>query len=336
MDEEAHTGVSRRRYLLSSACGVAMFAGCLTGDWSDNENDSEQKIVRQMGEQAVFSAGEEELEFRPRNIEISNLLMGDWNGRVRINEADDGNGFLVVEADIRNTGEEQTRFPRHVYMIIDGSQYESERTVTRRVFDDDSYTEYYYLQPGVSETVYIVFEIPVSGNDATLQAEWETTDWVTPDTVTAEWTVQLDNIQRNEHDFTDFEPGDEAVIGTEDIRYEIAVTDVELTDSYTYEDSSGEQKKEAKSGKHWVLITVRAENSGNSTVRVPSPFNIDLVSDGQQFDRKFYRGDDDYGGGDLPPEVTDEGRLLFEVPDDVSSAEVRIEFTDETDGVWAF
>lgn len=108
----------------------------------------------------------------------------------------------------------------------------------------------------------------------------------------------------------------------------------EITDSYTYENFSGEEEvAEPDAGNVFVFIDLDVENPTNETWQSPNRLSFELIAGNQLYEpigRVEYEREDGYDGlNDLPSGTKEEGTLPYEVPE---STELRLFHSDIADG----
>ena len=104
---------------------------------------------------------------------------------------------------------------------------------------------------------------------------------------------------------------------------------------YTYGSGQFDYEQTPAEGNKYVFVTVRAENTGQSIVSVPTTYDLSLISESSQFSSEFYRGDQTvYEGGEISPGINREGIVLFEVPESASSYQLQANLTREIGATW--
>lgn len=291
----------------------------------DGKEESEQNVF-EFGEAVEFFTDDEQLTFRPHSARLANTLLFQRSERI-LSELPDDELFLLMDVEMENVGDEEVWVPGDIDFVIDGSDYDPV-FLTDQV--DDPYEELEDLRPGATATRTLAFSIPQTDSEGSLFAEFGSIE-----TITAEWTLDLSTIGQDTIDFGDNSIGEAITVEAGDIGYEFEISSVESTESYTYESALGEEEESASDGMEWLFVDIRAENTGEATVSVPSQFDIRVLADNQQFESEFYFGDDDtYEGGDLSAGIVEESFLLFEVPADASDIVIEVELTRELDGTW--
>lgn len=298
---------------------------------NDEETDSEEEddvgqeeMVFSFGESAQFSTEEQELLFRPYNPQLTNVLLEPTSGSI-YSTVPERDLFLSFNVDLENTGDEMAEAPGTAELVVGKTSYDLQFTYT----GEDSYEPYEELRSGVSATRKMTFSLPDTTQEGSLFV-----DFGTLETVTAEWTLDLGSATRNIVDYSGNSIGESITVSAGDLSYELAVTDLELADSYTYDASYGQQRETAGSGSQWAIVTVRAENTGDQSVRVPGQFDTRAIAGNQQSEPEIYLGDDEYSGGSLSTGVVDEGRLIFEIPETASDPRIEMNITTDLTATW--
>ena len=290
------------------------------------EDDGEQEVF-EFGDQVEFFIDEERLTFRPHNARLTNILFYESSNRIR-SEVPDDDLFLLMDIEMENVGDEEVRVPRDVDFTVDGTGSDHER-LSRGV--ENPYRGLNDLRPGVSETATMVFSITETDSEGNLFAEFGGLE-----TVTAEWRLDLSTVEQEIIDFQDNSVGDTITVGTDEANYEFAITDVDFTESYTFENFLEEEEEEVSSdGMEWLFVDIRAENTGQGTIHVPSTRDVRILANNQQFDRERHRGDvDEYEGRDLSAGIVEESFLLFEIPSNADDVTIEVEITQEIIATW--
>ena len=335
--------MKRRHYLgLFGVSVTPVLAGCssdpdveesgnggddASGEGDDASGEGEEQEVFEFGSEVEFFDDEERLIFRPHNARLTNTLFYEQSDRIR-SEVPDDDLFLLMDVEMESVGDEEVRIPGTVDFTVDGAGSDNER-LTRGV--ENAYAEFGELRPGVSETATMVFSISETDSEGTLFAEFGTIE-----TITAEWSLDLSTVERDIIDLQDNSVGDTITVGTDEANYELEVTDVESTESYTFTNYLDEEEEDvASDGMEWLFVDIRAENTGQGTIRVPSPRDVQIIADNQQFDRERHSGDvDEYEGRDLSEGIVEESFLLFEIPSDAGDVTIEVDITSDVLATW--
>lgn len=88
----------------------------------------------------------------------------------------------------------------------------------------------------------------------------------------------------------------------------------------SFERSSG-RDEEAGDGMQFALLNFEARNESDTPQRVALPTDPVLLHDGSQYDTQIGLPER-YEGGELQPDVTREGQLLYEVPEGTGEEEL--------------
>lgn len=355
----SNTIMNRRRYLLAlAAAGAAATAGCAEDDATveeagnppenetndanetdtpqdpdtetgteETESDDPEPTTFEFGDTVEFSNDEVSLEFRPHNARFRNALIYNTGPFIQ-SEHPDNDLFLLMDLSMTNNGESSVGVPSELQLVADSTQYDW--TQFSFAFDQN-YTGFEELRPGVTQELTVGFEIRDTGGEATLFAEWGNF----ADPVTAQWQLDLGAVERDLIDLTALPVGRAAEIGTDTARYRIAVQEVTFSEMYTYEGFDGQRTARADAGTQWAIVGVGAENIGERSVSVPTRFDMQLVADRQRYNPTISRLDNSYSGGELAPGAVTGGPLVFEVPEQVSNATMRIDLTTDLSASWA-
>jgi len=110
----------------------------------------------------------------------------------------------------------------------------------------------------------------------------------------------------------------------------MTVNEIELKNSYTYEDYQGEQAvEEASSGNQWAFVWFEAENDSGSEEFVPLDSDINLRAENTQYDSEYINKEENaYDGGEVGPSIVREGWIAYEISDDLDMEDLRVEYFD--------
>lgn len=296
-------------------------------DSGEEDDDSgEDDTTFELGETAIFTQENQEIEFRAHNARLTNALVSSISNSL-VSDLPESDLFLLIDATIENVGSETASVPRTVNLVVDGTQYEQSFVGSASL--DNPYSNFTELRSGAEQTGTLVFSVPDTDAAARLFVEWGSLE-----TVTGEWEFNLEDIDREIFDYSGNGIGEPIEFGTEEIRYQLSVQNIELSRSYTYEGFGGTQEEQASSGQQWAIANISAQNTGERTVSVPGTFSMRLIADGQQYQSSVYLGDNGYTGENLSSGSTTEGVVVFEIPDTVSQVRLEVELTQGLIAEW--
>ena len=119
------------------------------------------------------------------------------------------------------------------------------------------------------------------------------------------------------------------------IGYEISVTYEKSVESYSYKSSYGDYvyTQTATTGDKYVFIIVSASNIFSKKISVPCPYSMQLIAEGKQYSYEGYLGDQGYQDncGEIYPGVNAEGKVVFQVPENVKNAKISVELESYPD-----
>lgn len=96
---------------------------------------------------------------------------------------------------------------------------------------------------------------------------------------------------------------------------EYTVQDLELVDEYERE-STG-RTEEAPDGSQYAIVSVSVHNGHDGRVRLPRATEFAILDgEGGQYDRDVYGHADEYEGGEVQPDISREGIIMYEIPAD--------------------
>lgn len=328
--------LSRRHYLVAGGATLATLAGCSTGSGTqgsgtDEHNDAgtpetDGPLTLEFGESAVFTNDEGiELVVTPTEARSTEAIVTGGKEQVYADgpDADDAL-YLLVTFRLENTGSQNTKVPGGLFFRSNGS--EVERTITR--LPGERYDDIDWVDAGDTATGTVVFEVPEDAESGAVAAKFRTTFNSPP----VRWEFDLDDIPREAYDFDELSPGEAIELGTEENRYSFAA--LGATETTSYDGPDGEEHA-AGSGKKFVLVEVESENVGESTVTLPTAYNMRLRTDDDEIQAgRYRRGDDRYDGGPHDAGGVRTGLVLFEVPDSASSYSLQVEFGNGPTGTW--
>ena len=327
----------RRQYLVTTGIGtVSALAGCTATDADDagreaddgddtedhaDESDDEQPPAEldqetlELGEAVLFYTedGSQELTFRPIEPAVRPLLVTDRpeQGLLATETPSGDADYVTVALEAENVGNSAVDVPSTIELHAGGSSHSHVRTALT-----DEYEPFEELEPGASTVQYAVFEVPTADTDAEARL---TAEWGAREPVAAEWAVDLAEARRLEFDVEELPVGEVVTIGTDEVRFALAVEGVR-------EEASGDEKS--------VFVTVSAENVGQTTVMEPTIYGVSLVADGEAFEPESGDHDGRYEPGDLEPGASKRGEFHVRVPASADVEAFRVTLTDDLEASW--
>ena len=302
---------------------------------SDNSQNPDQQTDQQsttfeFGETAVYTSGDaSELAITPTQAQLRDSLIYTTSNSV-FSEVPDSSeqAYLTIQVEAENRGSESVRTPSSVVFTHDGSQYDV--TYTQK-YSNSTFVNYSEIQPGAATTGWVVFMIQPNDSEGRLIAEFTAFE----DAPVAEWTVDVGGLDQITRDYSGLSAGETATIGTGTTQYSTTAVSAAETQSYTYGSGQFDYEQTPAEGNKYVFVTVRAENTGQSMVRVPTTYDLSLISGSSQYSSGLYRGDQTvYEGGEISPGITREGIIQFEVPESASSYQLQANLTREISAMW--
>jgi hypothetical protein len=96
---------------------------------------------------------------------------------------------------------------------------------------------------------------------------------------------------------------------------EYTVQDLELVDEYEREGTG--RTEEAPDGSQYAIVSVSVHNGHDGRVLLPRATEFAILDgEGGQYDRDVYGHADEYEGGEVQPDITREGIIMYEIPAD--------------------
>ena len=328
----------RRNYLaLSGAVTAGAFAGCLGDDGdTDDENgtdtnddsgtevgdEDDDQVQPEPLEDETLLPGEavsfytenrdKELAFRVLYPVVTNVLITDRADQGLVASEYPGNDhFLLVEAEMENTGGEAVDVPFGIDLTVDGNTYSHKRTAL-----ENEYSPTQRLEPGESALGTFVFDIDETNSTGELAVEWGGVE-----SVTARWEIDLDEAADSGIEYEGLSADETLTIGTETVQYAISIEDVE-----EIQDPDEDEKD--------VFVTIRAENTGSVAAMDPTIRGAFLQAAEETFEERSYDGEDGFEVDEIPPEDSEIGAIRFRVPDSVDSYEFHIQLTMDLAASW--
>jgi len=286
-----------------------------------------QDTVAQLGETLFYTRGDEELAFTVSQASLHDVFNQSRSGTLYsfVPENED-HVFLRMLIEVENKGDERVITPGELVFVMGGTQHE----ITFRGTSEGRYQPNNELVPDTSTSGWLHFSIPPSGEVGRLIVDFNRFG----EAVTGEWVIDSGDLDRATHDYTEMEVGQQVPFGTDSTNYQVGVTDIEETLSYTYTSNGYDFEATADEGNKFVLVSVRAENTGETDASLPSTVDMSLVSGSTQTDESYYRASPAYEGGEVAPGVERQGSIEFEVPETASNYTLRMDLTRHITATW--
>lgn len=289
--------------------------------------ETSSESVAELGETLVYTAGDQELAFTVSEASLHDAIVTTFSNMLTSTVPENRNHtFLRIKVQLENRGDERVRSPGSLLFSLDGTQYEPSITVST----DNRYESYNEILPGNSTSGWLTFAIPPKQTEGRLIVDFSTFG----DAVTGKWIIDVGELNRVSYDFSGKSIGEAVTFGTETTQFQVSASEIEETQSYTYSSGDFEFEAEAGDGNKFLLVTVRAENTGETVVDLPSTFDMNVRTGASQFESGLYRGENAYEGGEVSPGIQREGKVQFEVPQSASSYEFQINLTDDITATW--
>lgn len=327
----------RRNYLaLSGAVTAGAFAGCLGDGDTDDENGTEtdddsgtdtggeddDQVQPEPLEDETLLPGEavsfytenrdKELAFRVLHPVVTNVLITDRVDQgLLAADYPDNDRYLLVEAEMENTGGEAVDVPFGIDLTVNGDTYSHKRTAL-----ENEYSPTQRLEPGESALGTFVFDINETDSTGELAVEWGGVE-----SVTARWELDLDEAIDSGIEYEGLSADETLTIGTGTVQYAISVEDVEEIQN------PDEDEKD-------VLVTIRAENTGSVAAMDPTVRGTFLQAAEETFEERSYDGTDAFDVDEIAPGDSESGAIRFRVPDSVDSYKFHIQLTMDLAVSW--
>lgn len=293
-----------------------------------NTTESTREAVAELGETLVYTSGDKELAFTVSQAALQDAIVTARSGRLSSTVPDNrDHTFLRLFVELENQGSERVTAPGSLVFSTDGTQYEP----TYTGFTENEYESYKEILPNNRTSGWLIFSVPPQAAEGRLIVNFSNFG----DAVTGEWVLNLGDLERETFDFTGKSKGDIITFGTDATQYQIGAIAVEQTQSYTYTSNDYEYEEEASEGNKFVLVTVNAENTGETSVYLPSIYDMSLRTGSSQFEPNLYLGDGAYEGGEVSTGIQREGKVLFEVPQAASSFTFQTNLTRNISASWS-
>lgn len=117
----------------------------------------------------------------------------------------------------------------------------------------------------------------------------------------------------------------------------LSVEAIDRSTEYNYQNNRGETGTEqAPTGQAYIWVTFQASNQSGQSQFVPRDSDIAVLHDGRQYDATHIRREQGkYEGGDLEPDVTREGWIVYQVPEEIAPEDVTVAHSgDDAYGEW--
>jgi hypothetical protein len=332
--------IRRRRLLQASGVVLTGLAGCSGGDDGDTDGGGEssgsdsggsgetgEPLDLQFGDGAEFSSDSgvalQVAMADPRLVETVPVVR---DGEIYVDSPESTPYFLFVDVVVANEGESAIEPPRGLYFEADGQEVEREaiRTPGQR------YRDIGELAPGESAEATIAFPSPDGSGTGTVSLRFQTLLESPP----ARWTFDFADVPRESVGLTKEGLGETATIRAGDYGYAFTPTAARETTAYT--DGDGNEYS-APDGSKFVLVEATAENVGEEPVNLPNPYDIRLDADGTIARGSQYQDAAARYQGQVepyPPGASQDGILLFEVPESASTYTLRLAVGNQTFVTW--
>lgn len=333
--------IQRRRLLQASGVVLTGLAGCSsTGEESDPDggggedtggsggsSSSGEPLDLDFGEGAEFS-NDSGVRLQvgmadPRLVETVPVVR---DSEIIVDSPESQPYFLFVQVAVANEGESAIEPPRGLYFEADGREAEREAIRT----PGPKYRDIGELSPGESAEATIAFPAPDGSGTGTVSLRFQTLLESPP----ARWSFDFESVPRESVDLTKEGLGDTATVSAGDYGYDFTPTGARETTAYTYGDG---KEHAASAGAKFVLVDARAENVGEEPVNLPNPFDVRLDADGTVARGTQYEDAGERYQGQVDPYApgeSQEGVLLFEVPESASSYTLRLAVGNDTFVTW--
>lgn len=305
--------LNRRTVLKLSTVGItAGLAGCSSNDGSVSTPGPDSSGTFELGEAAIFSNDESELSVTPLSASFHDTLLYTRGSQIYSDSPDSAaHTYLAIEMELVNNGSGSIELPDDPVLTLDGTQYEQTST---SAYSDSVYDAYRELQPGVSATSWLVYDVEYTEATASLIAEFGNGG-------TATWEFSTGSLDREVFAYSDLTIGEGVSLGIDDRQYRLTATSAE--------------EREYADG-NLLLVTFKAENTGAAPVEVPDLYDFILLSGSSQHDAMVWTGESEgYNGGEIAPGVVREGIIPFEVPETTSAYTLQTRLTEDIAASWS-
>jgi len=283
-----------------------------------------------VGESKTLKLGDDrELTVTPTSASLRDVLVHGVNANIYSETPEESEQtYLTIAMAVENTGSEVIGKRDGAVFNYGGEERETAYTNT---YDSEGFPGYFELEPGESATSWLVYTVTPSEPGGRLVVEYEMEDR----TSTAEWPIDIQQLDRERYDFEPLDLGERQTIGSDIQKISFSVVSVEETQSYPDETGEDSPENQADEGEKFVIVTLSAESTGEQFVKIPSVYDIQLVTEDNSNLRAEYDGTrEQYESEVLSPGTEKRGVLLFRIPETVSSYEIRTEFTSDISVSW--
>jgi len=318
------------------AISMGLLSGCQETQTSNNQPLDDNSNTEPSIETNYLSFGDlvhltDGCDFTLKQVKttVDYISVSD-SGYIYVNTPDESNyGYLWVYVSAKNTGNEIITSPGYYWnmkLLVSGTEMEQ---------DTPSYSmpELYSskdLQPGAITEGWIVYAIPKNANKVEFVYELSNAIEI--------WSISNSLLTFEERNFNNLADGQSITFGSEQDYFELSISHDKTVESYSYKSSYSDYvyTEDAGAGYKFVFITVVAKNMGTNKINVPSPYNMNLITEGKQYSNEGYYGGNSYqdSSGVLYPGVTGEGSVVYEVPDSVTSATISVELASGQEAYW--
>lgn len=293
--------MNRRGFLTTCATlSIGAIAGCSSGGDTSTDNTTTTRITSDV-ETTISETSTEKTETTTEVGEPEfKLISFDAPKQVEIGKE------FTIKAEIKNVGNAAGKF----HSVISGKTVDSD-----------------WQKAGDIETEEI--------------APGETATW-TSKTVTFSYQMQTTfRIEQLDKQFTIRSVSRKLAFGetfTSPEGVAVTVQKLELKTYYEYEDYDGNTaEKRAGDGKQWAFVYLKAKNETGESQFVPLTTDVNLVAGNTQYDEAYINKEaNKYDGGEVESGIVRKGWIAYEIPDDLSKADVRVAWSGEDiNGKWS-
>lgn len=250
--------------------------------------------------------------------------------------------FLLVKLRMAHEGDEPVGYPQYGFRFESADGTEHDRVELER---DDS-TSYNLpiprlppaeLSPGTETEVWVVFPVTASTTAGTLTADLEIQGFLDAEPQT--WTLDLDSVDPETHEFDDLAVGESATVGNASagLAFTVRGTRTE-SGSFEYPYSGDTYTADPPpDGEKYVFVDVAVENVGETGIASTPVDDMGVSGDGWETGSLSYQGDDAYNRGEretIDPGATKAGDVVFGTPTDAERFTFSIDVTTEITASW--
>lgn len=116
----------------------------------------------------------------------------------------------------------------------------------------------------------------------------------------------------------------------------ITVEEVELMDTYEYDDNGERAEESAGSGSQWAFVWLQTENVARENTRLPRDREFEIITDEGLFDSEWVlKDDEEYESDTVTPGESRRGWIAYEINSDVGVDDITVRYEDDGfEGVW--